>query len=608
MTTHAFKLLFLIMLLSAPACAQVQGDQVYIFPRLLVKVDTQHWNANTYGTFLNSLKGFAELKSKRDPEILLSIRPLTSVTDTTVYSQCKCYPQHHKTYPNYQKVLQSRSLVIERDTFYLSVHQSYNKTVSFHIATCKTDPDDCQLRISAIGPVKDSTFIKESLIQVGRHIQHTTPARMDSLFRLPQEQADRVKAEPRQLAYYDAAWQKQYVGNLAMASNDSRAYYIKSIRELHRNNYEPVGWTSLPALEKLPLESLVRIKARYYHLGYIKGPESIRLVPHFFPPAFTYVQYEQSMMKLIRGKFTMDDVARFFRREAYRPGQPFYYSRLTSSDDNYPLFYFRNMVKPLFPGYNIVDVNPPSAPDDNKHVFAVFHQVSEKRRAEGYVIYKHEGDRYEREIIPPLWTDDKNISLESLQAPDPYRLRQLKDWRNNYTYQVRQIYLLDHKKDSSFWVSYPLPVLNDSSYTITFQFSGPFEDFPVMNKSKWVKLHPGEHPDNYYKVRSVKDGEDISKELEIDKASRDKLLRSATPADRLYTYTYLVEDINKDGKKELVSFSVSNGKLVFYKCYSYNAAGLVSLTGKKTEASIMTTEAYKKLYRRSLLPMDMAEK
>ena len=66
-------------------------------------------------------------------------------------------------------------------------------------------------------------------------------------------------------------------------------------------------------------------------------------------------------------------------------------------------------------------------------------------------------------------------------------------------------------------------------------------------------------------------------------------------------------DVNKDGKQDIVSFIVSNGKLMFYKCFTQTATGLKELSGENIKAQLMTLPKYKKLQKRSLLKSDKTE-
>lgn len=604
---YLITLLF-ITLFSHLAHAQLQGNELYLFPRLLIKVDTQRWATDNYKTFLNSLDGFAELKSKQDPAIILMVKPYTYNLSDRHYDECRCWPDAFGTYTRLQKELQARKMLVDGDTVFISVQKTRENKTIFHIGTCKADPTTCMVRISAVGPATDSVFVKESFLQVHRTIRRVTPAEMDAHFSLPLTDVNYKNGLQRQLAYYNTAGQIQYERDLK--GTRDRAYHINSIRDGHHNNYAPVGWMDLPEnLESLSTDSLIRMHGFYYYM-YDTDRERLKVAPHFFPRGFTFTLLEKSRNDLINGNFLMEDVVRLYAGATWHPGDAFYYEKITNRSTNIPLIHFQKMIQPLLPHYNIVDVNPPSFSADRRQlIFTVFHQANRNQeREKGYVIFTPEGNSFKRELVPPLLVNDKNISLEDLEAPDPFRVRVLKDWGNDFTYQKKRIYLLDHRKDSTFWISYPLPTINsESNYLILYQFDAAYEDHPVINTPRWAKDHPGEHPDEYGNPVEVGVGEDIPKIVDNSKDQRDKLLNAASPKDRLYTYAWYVYDINGDKKKELISFSISNGRMIFYKCYTDTPNGLVLLNDRKTEEQIRKTEAYQKLLKRSLLPVDMPD-
>ncbi|MDJ1486234.1 hypothetical protein QNI16_37470 [Cytophagaceae bacterium YF14B1] len=592
------------------AYAQMRNDTLYIYPRLLVKVDTLHWDATQYATFLNSLNGIAQLRSKNNPATSLIIQPYSSITDTTQYKNCRCHPENYSTYPRYQKILQSSKLIVETDTFHLSVHQSTEGVVQFHIATCRTDLYSCMMRLSAVGPVQDSLFIKESLIQINKSISLTTPAKADALLGLPLSEEQHIRLGQQQLLLYDKAWNDHYLHESKMVREESRQYLIENIRQSHSTNYSPPGWTKLPVLENLSLDSLVRIRVRYYDLSYAGGPATMKLVPHFFPPGFTYSLYDQSRLRLIRGDFSMEDVVRLYHDEPLHPGNPFYFSKITHSTNHYDLLHFTAKAKTLLPKYNVVSVSIPSSNENRVFFRVITEKLPEKKQGEAYLIYTKEGNQYKRDFIPPLEAEKAEDYLEGLHRPAPYYVRELKARQSVYKNQIKRIYVLNQKKNSSTWISYPLPVLNDSSYTVKYQFEGTREDQLIINSPKWQKQYPWENPADYYKAREFADGDNAaairaSQEMDNDKKLYEKLIRSVIPKDRLYTCVYQVEDLNGDGKKEIFSFSISNGKLLSYKCYTSTADGLVPLVGENIKSQIKSTKLCKEINARSLLATDI---
>jgi len=594
-------LVLIVMFCALVSRAQMLGNKIYLFPDKLLLLDTTLWKTNSYEVFLNALNGFADLKSKTDKEMRLSIQHNNSVYNFEDYKRCRCYPDGFETYPRYQHVQSERKVILEKDTFHISVHDG-SKGARYHISWCRRQTFSCYLKVSTIGPAKDSTLILENLVKLRQGIQEVTPAEMDALFALPISDAAYQQKSAKQLALYDKLFANDYGRKRQLTTPADRQELIKTIRDNHRRNYAPVGWTTLPDLASLSLDSLVRIYIRYSLVVYIGGNDGVALVPGFFPQQFTFQLYEKSIRRLVSDDLTLADLVRYYSNERLKPGEPFYYSNIAQSMA-YLQINTDKIVKPFF-SKDFHSATHHNDINEEEVQFNVMYKIG-KEYPEGHLLVRKEGSGYKTQVIPPLFVDKSLGYLQDMHRPGKYFVRELVDWGDDFSGEKRRIYLVNTRTDSTIWISFNLPLLRAANKNIAFQFSDGYEDTPVINMPKWSKLYPGERPVDYYKAHNVADNG--SSPLDQAKVARDKLLDNSPPTERSYTYSYLLADVNKDGKKDIVSFIVSNGNLVFYKCFTQTLAGLKELSGENIKAQLKTLPKYKELLARSLLKVDKAD-